>query len=96
MEECFCEYCCNFDKEHIGMDGTALCKLTKTLSYCEESAKDCKFFNIPTADVAEVIHAKWLISSDSYFPFCSNCNNEPFRGKMTKYCPECGAKMDKE
>ena len=34
--EKMCEYCCNFDKEHIGMDGTALCKLTMTLAYAED------------------------------------------------------------
>lgn len=96
MTEYYCEYCCNFDKEHIGMDGTALCKLTKTLAYCEESAKDCKFFNIPTADVQEVKHGEWIISSDGYYPYCSNCKNEPKNGIMSNYCPICGARMKKE
>ena len=50
----------------------------------------------PTADVAEVKHGKWKINSDGYYPYCSECNNEPENGKLTKYCPECGAKMDKE
>lgn len=35
--EKMCEHCCNFDKEHIGMDGTALCKLTMTLAYAEDT-----------------------------------------------------------
>lgn len=52
--------------------------------------------NIPPADVAEVVHAKWEISSDGYYPYCSHCKTEPENGVMSKYCPECGAKMDKE
>lgn len=39
-------------------------------------------------------HAKWLINCDGYYPYCSNCLTEPQSGKMTKYCPKCGAKMD--
>lgn len=41
-------------------------------------------------------HGKWLICSDGYYPYCSECGNEPTRGEMTKYCAECGARMDKE
>lgn len=41
-----------------------------------------------------VVHAKWEINCDGYFPYCSNCKNEPENGKMSKYCPECGAIMD--
>lgn len=50
--------------------------------------------NIPTADVAEVVYAKWEISSDGYYPYCSHCKTEPENGVMSKYCPECGATMD--
>lgn len=50
--------------------------------------------NAPTADVVEVIHAKWEINSDGYYPYCSNCKTEPKNGVMSKHCPECGAKMD--
>lgn len=41
-------------------------------------------------------HGKWLISSDGYYPYCSECGKEPKSREMTKYCAECGAKMDKE
>ncbi len=51
---------------------------------------------IPTADVVEVRHGKWLINSDGYYPYCSECKEEPEGDKMTKYCPYCGAKMDKK
>ena len=52
--------------------------------------------NAPTADVAAVIHAKWLISCDGYYPYCSHCKSEPENGVRSKYCSECGARMDKE
>ena len=40
-----------------------------------------------------VKEAHWLINSDGYYPYCSNCKNEPDGGKMTKYCPNCGARI---
>ena len=46
------------------------------------------------ADLAEVKHGRWLISCDGYYPYCSECREEPENGKMTKYCGNCGAKMD--
>lgn len=68
LEKYWCENCCNFDKEHIQMDGQAKCKLTGTLAYCEESGKDCKCFNVPAekGDLEHVLMAvmhsvdKWL------------------------------------
>ena len=50
---------------------------------------------IPAADVALVIHSKWEICCDGYYPYCLNCKAEPPGREMTKYCPNCGAKMDK-
>lgn len=41
-------------------------------------------------------NAKWIISSDGYYPYCSNCKTEPKNGVKSKYCPECGARMDGE
>ena len=49
---------------------------------------------IPAADVAPVIHSKWEICCDGYYPYCLNCKAEPPGREMTKYCPNCGAKMD--
>ena len=41
--------------------------------------------------------AKWEISCDGYYPYCTNCSYEPFyangRDMRTKYCPNCGAQM---
>lgn len=34
---------------------------------------------------------RWIICSDGYYPYCSECNYRPH--EMTDYCPNCGAKM---
>lgn len=36
---------------------------------------------------------KWYISSDGYYPYCSECGYEPEDGNMTDFCPQCGADM---
>lgn len=54
---------------------------------------------LPAADVAEVKHGHWkpkgvLIRSPGVKNYtCSVCGCDGFH---TKYCPECGAKMDEE
>lgn len=50
----------------------------------------------PTADVAPVVHSKWEICCDGYYPYCKRCRNEPQGRVMTKFCPNCGAKMENE
>lgn len=58
--------------------------------------------NIPAADVAPVVHGRWIGA-----PLCGNDNckcsecgswhniHANLRGEiMQKYCPNCGAKMD--
>ena len=50
-EKYWCENCCNWDKEHVQMDGYAKCKLTGTLCFCQESGKECKSFNVPAENV---------------------------------------------
>ena len=57
---------------------------------------------LPAADVAQIVHARWigapLCGNDNCR--CSNCGSwhnihANLRGKITqKYCPSCGAKMD--
>lgn len=64
---------------------------------------------VPTADVQEVRHGKWIKKQEDIYwgnPFirrnCSICGVEPFYQEglgvynLTPYCPNCGAKMDKE
>lgn len=59
----------------------------------------------PTVDAVEVVHAEWRIDG-----FCTNCHYRAdvqsigfnctggtrIEYKRTKFCPECGAKMDGE
>ena len=50
--------------------------------------------HMPTIEVEPVRQGKWLINCDGYYPYCSNCKNEPQGREMTLYCPNCGARMD--
>lgn len=60
--------------------------------------------SIPAADVAPVVHARWIHSQyeDCSEQFelvkCSQCNHEAyamaFYVRGGNYCPACGAKMD--
>ena len=52
---------------------------------------------LPSADVAQVVHARW----ENYSPVtikCSRCGHviHDWRYSECKYCPNCGAKMDGE
>jgi hypothetical protein len=39
---------------------------------------------------------EWKISPNRYFPYCSVCETaiDPLAKNLTKYCPNCGARMD--
>ena len=53
------------------------------------------FYSIPAADVAPVIHARWIpfhSEAAGDIQHCSACKIG-FAGK-TDFCPHCGAKMD--
>lgn len=60
--------------------------------------------SIPAADVAPVVHGRWIHSryedcSDQFeLVKCSQCNHEAyamaFYVRGGNYCPNCGAKMD--
>ena len=41
-------------------------------------------------------HGRWLINPDGYYPYCSECGEEPQGRALTKWCPNCGAEMDKK
>lgn len=47
-------------------------------------------------NIVEQKQGEWLISSDGYYPYCSECKNVPKGGNMTDFCPSCGAEMVKE
>ena len=54
----------------------------------------------PTADVVEVVHGRWVEKEKYTFGImydCSLCENRILdNGHPWNYCPNCGAKMDKE
>lgn len=61
---------------------------------------------VPTADVQEVRHGRWItseIATDSGCTSCSCCRSEYYIGDLQNlegdndfvmYCPNCGARMD--
>lgn len=53
--------------------------------------------SIPAADVAEVRHGYWDDSLDGLTPYCSECRcTHRCLIRRPIYCPNCGARMDKE
>ena len=57
---------------------------------------EAAILNIPAADVAEVRHGRWLcVDTDAeQFFLCNRCMKKEYW--ESNYCPNCGAKMDKE
>ena len=55
-------------------------------------------YRIPTADVAPVVHGRWIEKEKYTFGImydCSLCEDRILdNGHPWKYCPNCGAKMD--
>lgn len=67
--------------------------------YCMD---DISIYRIPAADVAPVVHGRWEVSDTPCERFkCSECGGGcwyyDYQGDVAKsrYCPSCGAKMDK-
>ncbi len=57
--------------------------------------------NAPAADVAEVVHEKWLLDRWPSWPHreCSRCKimfprTTEVADQYWQYCPNCGARMD--
>lgn len=65
---------------------------------CDKSK--CPIWNAPAADVAPVVHGKWELRHEGHGHYweCSVCNANPciYVTRNTKFCPNCGAKMDLE
>ncbi len=53
---------------------------------------------LPAADVVPVVHGEWLLRHEGYGHYweCSVCHTNPciYVTEHTKFCPNCGAKMD--
>lgn len=61
------------------------------------------FYSIPAADVAPVVHGRWIDAPWLYYGakqyVCSRCRNDKYWRKRDlhfkePYCPNCGALMD--
>ena len=58
----------------------------------------------PSADVAPVRHAKWVLIDECVNEgvYCSNCHKKIYRAEYanqkvkSNFCPNCGPKMDEE
>ena len=55
--------------------------------------------SIPAADVAPVVHGRWIhdgcrIEGGIDWCHCSECGKSDNFCARTNYCPKCGAKMD--
>lgn len=62
--------------------------------------KDDDLENFPAADVAPVVHGRWIYGEDIDIQ-CSVCGADAltegdYRQVKSRYCPNCGAKMDLE
>lgn len=50
----------------------------------------------PAIDAEPVVHGRWINQDNTYTKYqCSACKERNFDG-VGRYCPNCGAKMDKE
>ncbi len=99
-KDCWKKNCPHFHTRDLSVDDlVCTCDLLKM--QCDACDEDWCLYLCPLPNdghieepKAEVIHAKREISSNGYYPYCSHCKTEPKNGVMSKYCPECGAKMD--
>lgn len=52
---------------------------------------------LPAADVAPVVHGRWVPAKAPFMNECEDCSVCGYRtvwGHRYNYCPNCGAKMD--
>ena len=53
--------------------------------------------DMPAADVAPVVHGRWVPTKAPFMNECEDCSVCGYRtvwGHRYNYCPNCGAKMD--
>ena len=50
----------------------------------------------PAADVVEVRHGRWKNGGNGLYDTCSACGKEIYLAIPMNYCPNCGARIDKE
>lgn len=75
-----------------------------TLHDCDSAGAKIAIRDIPAADVSPVVHGRWIEGAENFTcgnhnAECSVCGaNISWNGcdEDFNYCPNCGAKMDKE
>lgn len=72
-------------------------------TYRELNAFITTLIFIPAADVAPIVHGHWIRFKDSDTCYvhmrCSACSaywSDPSHADYFRYCPNCGAKMERE
>ena len=77
----------------------SICHDTCRIAFC--GATNCAFMakvcSAPAADVAPVVHGRWVTHYQSGTPvaegYVSTCC-DMWNNRKSDYCPHCGAKMD--
>ena len=86
--------------EYIEREAT--CKGCVRYGMGETLCADCVVKNAPTADVAPVVHGRWIEKEELYFDVMYDCSacGESFcfiegnpSNNLYNYCPNCGAHM---
>lgn len=80
------------------MDKYGYIGIETLLNFCENSKDHAvtpnDFMRMKRVKEPERKIGHWIICSDGYYPYCSECKHRQQSGIMTKYCPDCGAKME--
>ena len=87
------------DWYHINSNGELVLGATSDTALYKASDILTIIKDVSTTDVEPIVHGEWKpYPSDAYMK-CSVCGMEYLKSKMPQvanYCPNCGAKMDKE
>ena len=86
-----CEYCIYSNKLFGRRFIWSVVSGTPDTCGCEPCVEGIKKWLKQEAE--KQLTAKWEINCDGYYPYCTNCGNEPQVKELTKFCPKCGAMM---
>ena len=64
--------------------------------YCGTADTIYMIEDMPAADVAPVVHGRWIRYPDCGVTKCSNCGWSIEECWDSDYCPHCGAQMDEK
>lgn len=82
---------------HDGVRSEATRELVEVTGKLVESVMESIRICLSNVDIEAIPvkrHGHWLICSDGYYPYCSECGHRP--KEMSKFCEECGADMREE